>query len=43
MYRRIGTNENDAIEICYALVQAQREYASAVRAGESSTLRDEIY
>jgi hypothetical protein len=36
LYRRIGTNENDAIEICQALVQAQREYASAVRVGESS-------
>ena len=36
LYRRIGTNENDAIEICYALVQAQREYASAIRAGDSS-------
>jgi len=36
LYRRIGTNENNVIEICYALVQAQREYASSVRAGESS-------
>jgi len=36
LYRRIGSNENDVIEICYALVQAQREYASSVRAGESS-------
>lgn len=36
LYRRIGTNENDVIEICYALVEAQREYASAVRTGESS-------
>jgi Protein of unknown function (DUF2950) len=36
LYRRIGANENDAIEICYALVDAQREYASAVRRGESS-------
>jgi len=36
LYRRIGANENDAIETCYALVQAQREYASAVRRGESS-------
>jgi hypothetical protein len=36
LYRRIGTNENDAIEICYALVHAQHEYSSAVRAGESS-------
>jgi len=36
LYRRIGINENDAIEICYALVQSQRDYASAVRGGESS-------
>ena len=36
LYRRIGANENDAIEICYGLVQAQREYASAMRSGESS-------
>jgi Protein of unknown function (DUF2950) len=36
LYRRIGRNENDTIEICYALVAAQREYASAVRGGESS-------
>jgi len=36
LYRRVGRNENDAIEICQALVQAQREYASAVRNNESS-------
>jgi hypothetical protein len=36
LYRRIGINENDAIEIFYALVDAQREYASVVRSGESS-------
>ena len=36
LYRRIGRNENDAIEICRALVQAQREYASTIRNGESS-------
>jgi len=36
LYRRIGANENDAIEICYALVAAQQDYASAVRNGESS-------
>jgi len=34
LYRRVGTNENDGIEICYALVGAQREYASPVRNGE---------
>jgi len=36
LYRRVGRNENDAIEICQALVEAQREYISAVRSGESS-------
>jgi hypothetical protein len=36
LYRRIGTNENDAIEICYALVDAQRQYVKSVRSGESS-------
>jgi len=36
LYRRIGTNENDVIETFYALVQAQQEYASSVRAGEAS-------
>lgn len=28
LYRRIGTNENDAIEVLHALVDAQQEYAS---------------
>lgn len=36
LFRRIGRNENDAIEVCQALVQAQREYISAVRSSESS-------
>jgi hypothetical protein len=36
LYRRVGRNENDAIEICRALVEAQREYASTIRNGESS-------
>ena len=36
LYRRVGANENDAIEICYALVAAQHDYASEVRSGESS-------
>ena len=31
LYRRVGTNENDAIEILYAMVDAQREYASEPR------------
>ena len=38
LYRRIGTNENDAIEVCHALVQAEHEYASVVRSGEASRL-----
>jgi hypothetical protein len=33
LYRRIGTNENDAIEILHDLVNAQQEYASAPRDG----------
>ena len=28
LYRRVGTNENDAIEVLHALVDAQRDYAS---------------
>ena len=36
LYRRIGRNENDAIDICQALVEAQREYISTVRTNESS-------
>jgi hypothetical protein len=36
LYRRVGRNENDAIEVCQALVQAQHEYVSAVRNNESS-------
>ena len=30
LYRRVGTNENDAIDVLHTLVDAQREYASAV-------------
>ncbi len=30
LQRRVGTNENDAIEILHALVDAQRDYASAI-------------
>jgi hypothetical protein len=33
LYRRIGRNENDAIEILHGLVAAQLEYASAPRDG----------
>jgi hypothetical protein len=33
LYRRIGRNENDAIEILHSLVDAQLEYASSARDG----------
>lgn len=36
LYRRIGTNENDAIEVLYGLVDAQREYASQLRIGDKA-------
>jgi hypothetical protein len=36
LYRRVGRNENDAIEILHSLVSAQREYASAVHPGDST-------
>ena len=36
LYRRIGRNENDAIEILEELVRAQREYASASQDGASA-------
>lgn len=36
LYRRIGRNENDAIEVLYTLVDAQREYASATHDGGNS-------
>jgi len=31
LYRRVGTNENDAIDVLQTLVDAQREYASDTR------------
>jgi Protein of unknown function (DUF2950) len=37
LYRRVGTNENDAIEILYSLVAAQRDYASTLHDGSNST------
>lgn len=37
LYRRVGTNENDAIEILHALVAAQRDYASTLHDGSKST------
>jgi Protein of unknown function (DUF2950) len=36
LYRRVGTDENDAIEVLHTLVDAQREYASVVRDGEKT-------
>jgi len=36
LYRRIGRNENDAIEVLYTLVDAQREYASANHDGDKT-------
>lgn len=36
LYRRVGRNENDAIEVLYTLVDAQREYASATRDGNNT-------
>jgi hypothetical protein len=37
LYRRVGTNENDAIEILQGLVAAQRDYASTLHDGSKST------
>ena len=37
LYRRVGTNENDAIEILDSLVAAQRDYASTLHDGSKST------
>jgi hypothetical protein len=34
LYRRVGTNENDAIDTLHALVGAQREYATEPRDGD---------
>lgn len=36
LYRRIGTNENDAIEVLHTLVNAQREYASVLQDGDKA-------
>ncbi len=36
LQRRVGTNENDAIEVIYSLVEAQENYASEPRNGETS-------
>ena len=34
LYRRVGRNENDAIEVLHTLVEAQQEYASTTHDGE---------
>jgi hypothetical protein len=36
LYRRIGTNENDAIDILHGLVDAQHDYASEPRDGDKT-------
>ena len=36
LYRRVGTNENDAIEVLHTLVDAQREYASDTHDGDKT-------
>jgi hypothetical protein len=36
LQRRVGTNENDAIEILHALVDAQHDYASEAHDGETT-------
>ena len=36
LYRRVGNNENDAIDIMHSLVDAQREYASEPHNGEKT-------
>jgi hypothetical protein len=35
LYRRVGRNENDAIEVLHTLVDAQQEYASQARDGDA--------
>ena len=36
LFRRIGANENDAIDVLHTLVVAQREYASTVQDGDKA-------
>jgi hypothetical protein len=36
LYRRVGTNENDAIDVLYTMVEAQQEYASEPRRGSAT-------
>jgi hypothetical protein len=35
LFRRVGKNENDAIRVCFVMVDAQMEYASATHDGDS--------
>src|SRR5271170_3286783 len=36
LYRRVGTNENDAIDVLHGLVDAQHDYASEPRDGDKT-------
>jgi len=36
LYRRVGTNENDAIDTLHTLVEAQREYAASMHDGDQT-------
>ena len=36
LFRRIGTNENDAIDVLHTLVDAQHEYASSLQDGDKT-------
>ncbi len=36
LFRRIGANENDAIDVLHTLVAAQREYASSLQDGDKT-------
>lgn len=36
LYRRVGANEDDAIDVLHALVDAQKEYASTTHDGENT-------
>jgi hypothetical protein len=35
LFRRVGKNENDAIRVCYVMVDAQMEYASTTHDGDT--------
>jgi hypothetical protein len=37
LYLRVGTNENDAIDVLHALVAAQQDYAASLHDGDNST------